>query len=178
MGGIHFERLWRGVTDHHIVEASFIASAEARKLHTLATEQAESFAAAGKLVPMKGAATATTQAEIDETDEPLTDEDGKPTTPGARREPGGAAVAAARRDPARRAQGAGDPALQGAGRDERRAIVGKRRSTPPIRTMLRVTSDGRVGGGHDLHPVDGRVVVEPRREFIQDNALNVANLDV
>ncbi len=33
-GGVHFERLWRGVTDHHIVEASFIASAEARKLHT------------------------------------------------------------------------------------------------------------------------------------------------
>src|SRR3546814_10467829 len=37
-GGYHFERLWRGVTDHHIVEASFIVSAEARKLHGLRSE--------------------------------------------------------------------------------------------------------------------------------------------
>src|SRR3546814_5952335 len=42
-GGYHFERLWRGVTDHHIVEASFIVSAEARKLHGLAAEQADSY---------------------------------------------------------------------------------------------------------------------------------------
>src|SRR3546814_9374694 len=45
-GGYHFERLWRGVTDHHIVEASFIVSAEARKLHGLAAEQADSSTAA------------------------------------------------------------------------------------------------------------------------------------
>src|SRR3546814_6186313 len=49
-GGYHFERLWRGVTDHHIVEASFIVSAEARKLHGLAAEQADSYTAAAKLV--------------------------------------------------------------------------------------------------------------------------------
>ena len=29
-GAIWVQRLWRGVTDHHIVEASFLASAEAR----------------------------------------------------------------------------------------------------------------------------------------------------
>ena len=34
-GGFHFERLWRGVTDHHIIEAAFLTSAEARKLATL-----------------------------------------------------------------------------------------------------------------------------------------------
>src|SRR3546814_4682536 len=45
-GGFHFERLWRGVTDHHLIEATFIGSAEARKLHTLAMEQAENYAVA------------------------------------------------------------------------------------------------------------------------------------
>ena len=55
-GGIHFERLWRGVTDHHIVEASFLASAEARKLHTLSAEQADTYAKPGKLVSSKNAA--------------------------------------------------------------------------------------------------------------------------
>ncbi len=29
-GGYHFERLWRGVTDHHVVEAAFLVSAEAQ----------------------------------------------------------------------------------------------------------------------------------------------------
>ena len=62
-GGIHFERLWRGVTDHHIIEATFLASAEARKLHTLSAEQAESFSHAGKLVPVKGTAAAIVEEE-------------------------------------------------------------------------------------------------------------------
>src|SRR3546814_16617168 len=39
-GGYHFERLWRGVTDHHIVEASFIVSAEARKIPGTAADTA------------------------------------------------------------------------------------------------------------------------------------------
>ncbi len=47
-GGYHFERLWRGVTDHHIVEAAFLLSAEARKLHALAMEQAGRLSAAGE----------------------------------------------------------------------------------------------------------------------------------
>src|SRR6185436_2933238 len=42
-GGYHFVRLWRGVSDHHIVDAAFVTSAEARKLHTLAAEQAETY---------------------------------------------------------------------------------------------------------------------------------------
>src|SRR3546814_15854119 len=57
-GGYHFERLWRGVTDHHIVAASFIVSAEARKLHGLAAEQADSSTAAANLVRARPAAAA------------------------------------------------------------------------------------------------------------------------
>ncbi|MFY0022665.1 hypothetical protein ABTQ05_22310, partial [Acinetobacter baumannii] len=58
-------------TDHHIIEAGFLASAEARKLHALAAEQAESYAAVAKLVPLKGAAVAEEAGE-DEDEAPVT----------------------------------------------------------------------------------------------------------
>ena len=40
-GGYLLKRLWRGVTDAYIIEPTFLASAEARKLHALAAEQAD-----------------------------------------------------------------------------------------------------------------------------------------
>src|SRR4029079_12740863 len=43
-GGYLLRRLWRGVTDAHVVEASFLVSAEARKLDTLAHEQSATYA--------------------------------------------------------------------------------------------------------------------------------------
>ena len=46
-GGYLLKRLWRGVTDAHIIEPTFLASAEARKLHTLAAEQADDLCRAG-----------------------------------------------------------------------------------------------------------------------------------
>src|SRR3546814_7085892 len=65
-GGFHFERLWRGVTDHHLIEATFIGSAEARKLHTLAMEQAENYAVASRLVAAKTAAAQNTDEDGEE----------------------------------------------------------------------------------------------------------------
>src|SRR3546814_2759573 len=65
-GGFHFERLWRGVTDHHLIEATFIGSAEARKLHTLAMEQAENYAVASRLVAAKTAAAQNTDEDRSE----------------------------------------------------------------------------------------------------------------
>src|SRR6185503_2359766 len=43
-GGYLLKRLWRGVTDAHIIEPSFLVSAEARKLDALAKEQAAAYA--------------------------------------------------------------------------------------------------------------------------------------
>ena len=48
---------------------------------------------------------------------------------------------------------------------------------PANRSMLRVSSADVEGANEIFTQLMGEVV-EPRREFIQDNALNVANLDV
>ncbi|HEX7877606.1 MAG TPA: DNA gyrase subunit B, partial [Sphingobium sp.] len=54
-GGFHFERLWRGVTDHHMIEHGFIGSAEARKLHAISAEEADSYRTTSRLVTAKAA---------------------------------------------------------------------------------------------------------------------------
>ncbi|WP_298091652.1 DNA topoisomerase (ATP-hydrolyzing) subunit B [uncultured Sphingomonas sp.] len=171
-GGVHFERLWRGVTDHHIVEATFLVSAEARKLHALAAEQADSFAQAAKLVPMRGAAG--TEAPVDAVP---TDEDGQATTVLTRGQTRvarpsqllDAILAAGRKGLAiQRYKGLGEMNAE---------QLWETTLDPSNRSMLRVTSDDVAAADEVFSRLMGEVV-EPRREFIQDNALNVANLDV
>ncbi len=170
-GSIHFQRLWRGVTDHHIIEASFMASAEGRKLHALAAEQAESFSQAAKLVPARGA-----PAIVAPEDEPATDENGNVTT-----------LARGQTLVARPTQLL--DAILAAGRKglsiQRYKGLGEMNAEqlwettldPAVRTMLRVTALETQAADEVFSRLMGEVV-EPRREFIQDNALNVANLDV
>ena len=48
-GGYHLRRDWRGVADHHMIDAAFLASPEAPRLHSLATAESDSYIAEMKL---------------------------------------------------------------------------------------------------------------------------------
>ncbi|SEN52081.1 DNA gyrase subunit B [Sphingomonas gellani] len=173
-GGVHFERLWRGVTDHHIVEATFLASAEARKLHGLATEQADAYAHAAKLVPMRRAEAG------DDAEAEVESGDGAIGTVGATLARGETRVARpSQLLDAILASGRKGLAIQrykGLGEMNAEQLW-ETTLDPSNRSMLRVTSDDVSAADEVFSRLMGEVV-EPRREFIQDNALNVANLDV
>ena len=170
-GGLHFERLWRGVTDHHIVEAKFLASAEARKLHTLSAEQADAYAKPGKLVPLKGGAQmveAGADAPADDDGEPVVVSKGE-TIVSRPSQLLDAVLAAGRKGLSiQRYKGLGEMNAE---------QLWETTLDPSNRTMLRVTTEDSSAADMIFTQLMGEVV-EPRREFIQDNALNVANLDV
>jgi DNA gyrase subunit B len=166
-GGYHARRIWRGVTDHHVVDAAFTHSAEARKLHTLAAEQAESYQTVGRVVPLGAGAV----------DEPTTDEegdapvaDGKAVKRIARPSELLEAVLAAGR------KGTAIARYKGLGEMNAEQLW-ETTLDPANRSMLKV----EVAQADVADEIFTRLmgdVVEPRREFIQENALNVANLDV
>ena len=137
-GGYHLERLWRGVTDHHIIEAAFLASQEARRLHALIAESADAYAGTARLVtqPRAQAAVVEAEAPAPAEDEP---EAGNPHAEFERRR-GIASERIARRHTHRGTQGFGNPALQGPWRNERRAIVGNH--ARPVEP-LHVAGDGQ-----------------------------------
>jgi DNA gyrase subunit B len=165
-GGYHARRLWRGVTDHHVVDAAFVQSAEARKLHSLATEQADGYAAVGRLVPLGKA----------EAEEPLEEGEDAPVvdSKAAKRiarpsELLEAVLAAGRKGTAiARYKGLGEMNAE---------QLWETTLDPANRSMLKVEVDQADIADEIFTRLMGDVV-EPRREFIQENALNVANLDV
>ena len=168
-GGFHFERLWRGVTDHHIIEAAFLGSVEARKLATLSAEHADSFASAAKLTPVKGGTVETAAPEVDENgDEIVTIGKGE-TLVGRPSQLLDAILAAGRRGLSiQRYKGLGEMNAE---------QLWETTLDPENRSMLKVAIDQGDVADEIFTRLMGDVV-EPRREFIQDNALNVANLDV
>ncbi|WP_417620445.1 DNA topoisomerase (ATP-hydrolyzing) subunit B [Parasphingorhabdus sp.] len=159
-GGYIFQRFWRGVTDHHIIEAKFLESAEARKLHRLASEETATYGSGSRLVK-----TASGEAETDE-------EDGIGTEGTLITRPSellDTVLAAGRKGIAiSRYKGLGEMNAE---------QLWETTLDPEVRSLLQVTVE-QADVTDDIFTKLMGEVVEPRREFIVDNALNVANLDI
>ncbi|WP_267388494.1 DNA topoisomerase (ATP-hydrolyzing) subunit B [Sphingomonas sp. GC_Shp_3] len=178
-GGIHFKRLWRGVTDHHILEAAFLISAEARKLHALAAENAEDYTQTARLVPSRAAAAAATAAEADADAAPEEEDNAETAAPIAIGKGESMVARPSQLLEAVLAAGRKGLAIQrykGLGEMNPEQLW-ETTLDPQVRSMLRVEVEQADVADEIFTRLMGDVV-EPRREFIQENALNVANLDV
>ena len=170
-GVVRFHRLWRGVTDVHEIEAKFLDSAEARKLHRIAGEFAEVYAGPMRLT--EGAEVTPEPEEEPEIDTgdvedsaPAPNFDGTITRPTQLLE---AVMAAGRKgQKIQRYKGLGEMNAE---------QLWETTLDPDNRALLQVKVEDADVTDEIFTRLMGDVV-EPRREFIQDNALNVANLDV
>ena len=176
-GGYLLKRLWRGVTDVFIIEESFLVSTEARKLDALVKDQAEAYSAPSTLrIAKKGAPAEEPKAvpvedmEVDEQPlEPETDAKGKTVAITRPSELLDAVLASGRK-------GLSISRYKGLGEMNPEQLW-ETTLDPSNRSLLRV----EVAQADVADEIFTRLmgdVVEPRREFIQDNALSVANLDV
>jgi DNA gyrase subunit B len=172
-GDYVLRRAWRGVTDHHVIDHKFLVSAEARKLHSLVTPEAATYAGAARLVSLRGSSVQTEPEEEAEENEGGATKAQAPDPKGALvtrpTELLDAILAAGRKGLAvQRYKGLGEMNAD---------QLWETTLDPSNRAMLKV----EVAQADVADEIFTRLmgdVVEPRRDFIQENALNVANLDV
>jgi DNA gyrase subunit B len=178
-GSYLLQRDWRGVTDSHRIDAAFLGSAEARKLHLLAAEQADAFAAPQELVRAT-AAEKDSEEVVETADEagsggetilraPKTASDRNVTPVNGPASLLDAVFAAGRRGYAiARYKGLGEMNAE---------QLWETTLDPTNRSLLQVEAE-QADLANDIFDRLMGDEVEPRRDFIQQNALSVANLDV
>ncbi|MCC2602469.1 DNA topoisomerase (ATP-hydrolyzing) subunit B [Sphingopyxis yananensis] len=166
-GGYQLERRWRGVSDFHSIDAAFLASQEARRLHKLAAEQGESYTAPSRLVKQSANhVEAEASSENGETSVTITGKSTPVTRPSELLE---AIFANSRR-------GLSISRYKGLGEMNAEQLW-ETTLDPSNRSLLRVEAE-QADVAHEIFERLMGDEVEPRREFIQTNALSVANLDV
>ena len=175
-GAIIVQRLWRGVVDHHAIDAAFLTSAEARKLARLVGEHAEVYSSTARLVKASAAAEEAAEQETagEEADEAETPRatsrksvnESEITRPSELLE---AVLTIGRKGlSVQRYKGLGEMNAE---------QLWETTLDPNHRALLQVKVEDADVTDEIFTRLMGDIV-EPRRDFIQENALNVANLDV
>jgi DNA gyrase subunit B len=168
-GDALIKRAWRGVEDVHEIEERFLGSAEARKLHRLVSEFVDVFGSPARLV------------KAGNEPEPAAAEDEDGEEAGTVRSTAGAVTITRPTELLDAVMAAGRKGLsvqryKGLGEMNAEQLW-ETTLDPDNRALLQVKVEDADVTDEIFTRLMGDVV-EPRRDFIQENALNVANLDV